>query len=164
MNMNPYAELPAGFGAATGVVYALLLVLMLVTMWKIFVKMGRPGWEGIIPVYNLWVLVKMLKKPQSWFWILLIGGVLITLMQCYIAKETAVQMAADTYMSGALIFVSLLAFVVAIVVLVYSIKIYHALSKAFGHGVGFTIGLVLLSIVFLPILAFGKSRFLPAGR
>jgi hypothetical protein len=48
---------------------------------------------------------------------------------------------------------------VAIVVLVYSIKVIHALSKAFGHDAGFTVGLVLLPIIFLPILAFGDSRF-----
>jgi len=33
----------------------------------------------------------------------------------------------------------------------------HALSKSFGKDVGFTIGLLFLSVVFYPILAFDNS-------
>ncbi len=37
---------------------------------------------------------------------------------------------------------------------------YHKLSKAFGHGGGFTCGLVFLSIIFMPILGFENSTYL----
>ncbi|MBF6590585.1 MAG: signal peptidase I [Ktedonobacterales bacterium] len=33
------------------------------------------------------------------------------------------------------------------------------LSKAFGHGIGFTLGLIFLSLIFYPILGFGSSRY-----
>jgi hypothetical protein len=33
----------------------------------------------------------------------------------------------------------------------------HALSKSFGKDTGFTVGLILLSFIFYPILAFDKS-------
>lgn len=36
-----------------GLIYLLIVVLMLVSMWKIFEKAGRQGWEGIIPIYNV---------------------------------------------------------------------------------------------------------------
>jgi predicted membrane protein len=158
--MDPNATLlPSTFWITLGVIYILILVLMLVSWWKIFVKMGRPGWEGIIPVYNIWVLIKMLKKPQSWFWIVLIGALLLSYVSQSTQQQVADQVAAGSYMSGGLILANLLQLVVAIVLLVYSVKIYHALSKAFGHDSGFTVGLVLLSIIFLPILAFGDSRF-----
>jgi len=165
--MNPSAELATGLSAgvpgALGVFYVLLLALMLVAWWKIFVKMGEPGWKAIIPFYNIWVLVARLGKPRSWFWILLVGSILIGLLAVWTQAETAAQQAAGTYMSGALIFGSLLLFVLAVVVFIYEIKIYHALSRGFGHGVGFTLGLILLSIIFVPILAFGSSRFRPKG-
>jgi uncharacterized protein DUF5684 len=48
---------------------------------------------------------------------------------------------------------------IPIVSLVIAIMVYHDLSKSFGHGVGFTIGLILLPFVFLPILGFGSSRY-----
>ncbi len=160
--MNPYATaLPAGFMTAYWVVMGALVILLLVCWWKIFVKMGEPGWKGIIPIYNIWALIGRLGKPKSWFWILLLGGVAVCLLSSIVTAQTAAQTAAGTYMSGSLIGIGLLMFVLAIVLLVYEIKLYHALSKAFGHGAGFTVGLILLSIVFLPILAFGPDKFLP---
>jgi predicted CDP-diglyceride synthetase/phosphatidate cytidylyltransferase len=39
----------------------------------------------------------------------------------------------------------------------------HKLSKSFGHGVGFTFGLIFLGFIFLPILAFGSSKYVGPG-
>ncbi|WP_026999473.1 DUF5684 domain-containing protein [Eisenibacter elegans] len=45
-----------------------------------------------------------------------------------------------------------------------SIIILHNLSLSFGKDSGFTIGLVLLSVIFFPILAFGEAKYIgPAG-
>ncbi len=41
----------------------------------------------------------------------------------------------------------------------FSIVLTNDLSKSFGHGVGFTLGLIFLPIIFLPILAFGGSQY-----
>jgi hypothetical protein len=35
----------------------------------------------------------------------------------------------------------------------------HKLSKVFGHDVGFTLGLIFLSFIFIPILALGDSQY-----
>ena len=37
------------------------------------------------------------------------------------------------------------------------------LAKNFGKGTGFGVGLVLLSFIFFPILAFGSARYMPYG-
>ncbi|MEP6961375.1 MAG: DUF5684 domain-containing protein [Acidobacteriota bacterium] len=53
---------------------------------------------------------------------------------------------------------------IPLVNIVFVIILYVDLSKSFGHGGGFAAGLMLLSIVFWPILAFGESRYVgPAG-
>ena len=39
------------------------------------------------------------------------------------------------------------------------IIVMNDLSKSFGHGVGFTIGLIFLSWIFMSILGFGSSRY-----
>ena len=44
--------------------------------------------------------------------------------------------------------------------IVVSIIIIHNLSKAFGKGIGFTVGLIVLPFIFFPILGFGKSTYL----
>ena len=43
-----------------------ICILTLVSMWKIFEKAGRQGWEGIIPFYNLYVLILIINKPVWW--------------------------------------------------------------------------------------------------
>lgn len=48
--------------------------------------------------------------------------------------------------------------------LVISIIVMLDLARSFGRGVGFAIGLMLLSPIFVLILAFGGSRYVgPAG-
>ncbi len=37
----------------------------------------------------------------------------------------------------------------------------HRLSLSFGQGVGFTIGLILLGFIFMPMLAFGNYNYTP---
>jgi hypothetical protein len=49
---------------------------------------------------------------------------------------------------------------IPIVNIVFLIIIYHRLSVAFGHEVGFTLGLIFLPIIFFPLLAFGDSKYL----
>jgi hypothetical protein len=62
----------------------------------------------------------------------------------------------------------LILYIIPIVGLIVAIVVLYDLAKSFGHGVGFTIGLVLLSWIFLLILWLGGSRYLgprgePAG-
>lgn len=52
-----------------------------------------------------------------------------------------------------------LALCVPFVNFVILIMTLHKLSKSFGKGVGFTLGLIFLSPIFLLILAFGKSEY-----
>ena len=52
---------------------------------------------------------------------------------------------------------------IPIVNIVFNIMILHALSKSFGEDTGFTVGLVLLPFIFLPVLAFGKFQYIGAG-
>lgn len=39
--------------------------------WKVFEKAGRKGWETLIPFYNLYVLLLIIKKPSWWLALLL---------------------------------------------------------------------------------------------
>lgn len=49
---------------------------------------------------------------------------------------------------------------IPIVNFVVLIILWVKLAKAFGHGGGFACGLIFLSIIFLPILAFGDSQYI----
>lgn len=44
----------------------LFVIIMLVAMWKVFTKAKKPGWAVIIPIYNLYVLMKIVGRPGWW--------------------------------------------------------------------------------------------------
>lgn len=43
--------------------------------------------------------------------------------------------------------------------LIFFIWLYNMISKSFGKDEGFTVGLILLGIVFWPILGFGDAQY-----
>jgi hypothetical protein len=53
----------------------------------------------------------------------------------------------------------LLLMLIPLVNLVFAIWMYNLVSVVFGKGVGFTIGIILLPFIFLPILAFGDAKY-----
>ena len=53
----------------------------------------------------------------------------------------------------------LIPFLGAIAYLVWVVWVHHRISTRFGQGVGFTIGLTLLSPIFWLILGFGSSKY-----
>ena len=48
---------------------------------------------------------------------------------------------------------------IPIVNIVFIIMLTHRLSRSFGKDAGFTVGLLLLNIIFYAILAFDKSEY-----
>jgi hypothetical protein len=52
------------------VLYLAIIVLIIVSEWKIYTKAGKPGWACIIPIYNILVLLEIVGKP--WWWLLLL--------------------------------------------------------------------------------------------
>ena len=44
-------------------------------LWKIFEKAGQPSYAGFVPGYNLFVWLKVIRKPWWWLLLLIIPGV-----------------------------------------------------------------------------------------
>src|SRR4030095_5991111 len=47
-------------------------ILMIAACWKIFTKAGQPGWPAIIPIYNWYILCKIVGRPGWWVILFLI--------------------------------------------------------------------------------------------
>lgn len=47
-------------------IYFIILIVVFASFWKVFIKAGRQGWEGIIPIYNCYVLLLIVNKPIWW--------------------------------------------------------------------------------------------------
>jgi len=48
------------------------MILVIAACWKIFTKAGQPGWAAIIPIYNWYILCKIVGRPGWWVILLLI--------------------------------------------------------------------------------------------
>ncbi len=57
-------------GGLLGMVFLLgmgvFVLLIIASMWKVFVKAGKPGWASLIPIYNVIVLLEIAGKPIWW--------------------------------------------------------------------------------------------------
>jgi len=66
------SPLGAGLGIGMMIVWLAVVLLMVASLWKVFVKAGEPGWAAIVPIYNIFVLLKIAGKPGWWFILMLI--------------------------------------------------------------------------------------------
>lgn len=65
-------------------IWLAVLVFVLVSMWKVFTKAGQPGWAVLIPIYNLYVLIKIAGKPGWWLilYIIPLVNIVISVIVC----------------------------------------------------------------------------------
>lgn len=66
------AGILGGMAASFGIIMLISLVLgvlMIIAQWKIFKKAGKGGWECLIPVYNIIVLLQIAELP-TWYIVL----------------------------------------------------------------------------------------------
>ena len=73
-----YADAYAPYGATStasplmSFVWLLMMVVILVGEVMIFKKAGRPWWAALIPIYNAYVLLQIVKKPGWWLLLLFV--------------------------------------------------------------------------------------------
>lgn len=132
-----------------------LCVLLIVGRWFTYKKMGIPGWKSIIPFYNDYVLAEKVSDDGIAAWFVLCDAVCCL---CSVMLSGAVS---GSMAESVLAFLSLVSGIAAIVL---ACVVYHRLSQGFGHGAGYTVGLVLLGVVFFPILGFSNGETFDAAR
>ena len=126
-------------------------LLQIIANWNIFTKAGEAGWKSIIPVYSDYISYKIAWQP-SYFWLVFVLGIITS-----VANGMADPNGTITTI---LLIVSLIRIILAIISILYCIK----LSRAFGHGIGFAIGLMFLQPIFMLILGFGNDPYYGADR
>jgi hypothetical protein len=82
------SALGAAIGGAFGLIGLVFAIVMIASMWKMFVKAGQPGWAAIIPIYNLYILLKIVGRPGWWILLFLIPFVNF-IMAIILAIDTA---------------------------------------------------------------------------
>ena len=120
-----------------------IVLFMILGTWKFYRKMGEPGWKGLIPVYNLYLLYQ-----KTWKKGLFIIYLCLFVMSSFLTVHTKENM----------IVLIAYAMVSSVIVLMDCILKYK-IAKCFGYGVLFTIGLFSTPFLFYPGLWYGKREF-----
>ena len=149
MILTADADALAGLAILSGISLLILIpgaiasILTLIARWKIFTKAGQKGWKSLIPFYGNYV-------EFAFTWTGLQG--ILTMAALLVAQLITGIADPDSLIYG-------LAAIPAIYAGVTVLIQIHKLSKSFGHGFGFTLGLIFLNPIFMMILGFGKSQY-----
>lgn len=124
-------------------------ILQIIANWNIFTKADEAGWKSLIPIYGDYVSYKIAWQT-SYFWLNFILGILLSYVSNANLNES--------------MFLSLIVILLKIALTVINIMYCVKLARAFGRGIGFAIGLILLQPIFLLILGFGSDQYYGADR
>lgn len=125
MDTSYYVDTSYGYNAASasGLVGGMLIfmiivwiiamaasVLMIISMWKVFKKLGKPGWAAIVPFYNVYVLCCEIAEKQ-WWYILLLCVPLANIYAMYVIYDAvAKKFGKDTGYTIGMIFLPIVFF------------------------------------------------------
>ena len=123
------------------IVAIVVYVLLVIALWKIFVKAGEAGWKSLIPIYNVYVLCKIIGI-RFWIYVILLPIIVGFVAGLIFGNDQKT--------------VSLISSLYSLFLAIYMSR---NLAKAFGKGIGFTIGLIFLPNIFQLILGFGSAEY-----
>jgi len=126
-----------------GIISLILWVLQVIALWKIFTKAGQSGWKAIIPLYNVFIMFKI-SWSTMWFWISLIVFVLASALLSFATVTICVVLG------------GLLMLFYNIVMLIMLFKFV----RSFNWGVGMFILTIIVPVIMLFVLAFGKAEYI----
>lgn len=114
-------------------------LLPIVGKWKVYGKLGMPGWYSIIPVYAGYKLCERVHRTDE-------GR---TFLMAYLIVLIC---------SWVFCWVDTVGVLLALAQLVMDIIVLNDMSRTFGKETGYTIGLVIFGFVFWTMLGFGASE------
>ena len=125
-------------------------------------------WKQIIPFYNIYIWFKAFWKPK-YFYIMLCSFVGIYIFSIVAAASFTRSNTNENVISIISVIILVLVIIWYIALIVFDIMLSHKISVSFGHGVPFTIGLILLNPIFMIVLGIqslknGVINKIPNGR
>ena len=117
-------------------------LLQIIAQWKLFAKAGEPGWKSLIPIYNYYTLFKI-----TWS-----GGAFFLTAALMIASALLLQKVDADWSQ-------VLGKICSAGVTLMTIIATWKLSRAYGHGIGYFLGLLFLEPLFILILGLGSSKY-----
>lgn len=148
------------FGGIFAVIIA-LYVFLIIAGWKIFTKAGEKGWKSIIPIYNVYVLLKI-SGMKNWFWAMLGVSVVASVLLVVFKFDTNAffdAKAAEAIDWGKNIPSLCVIIAESVFELVLAIVYCRNTAKVFGKGAGFAVCLFFFTPIVWLVLGFGKAKY-----
>lgn len=124
----------AGFLVVICSISLIIAILSIIAQWIIFAKAKQPGWAAIIPIYNTYIACKLTGVNPWWILIVILSPIFA--------------------------FVPVVGWILPFAICLYfQILLNVGLARAFHKEDAFAIGLILLPVVFLLIIALGKTKY-----
>ena len=125
-------------------VWTIPMIIQIICYYKILGKMGKRKFFAIIPILgDMEMSTDLFRKMRS-FW--------------RPAAITIAMFLTSRYLGMNNVYSIVMGIVALIVYGVFLIRLYSRLAKQFGRGRLFALGLILMPIIFLFILGFGKKN------
>lgn len=125
-------------------VWTFPLLIQILCYYRILGKMGKRKYCAIIPILGDMEMSTDLFRSMGSFWRPALICIAMFLTSRYLGMDNEYSL--------------IMAFVALIVYGVFLIRLYWRLAKQFGKGKGFALGLILIPLVFLAMLGFGKKN------
>ncbi len=142
---------------SAGLIYCVgtvvIYVLTIVAHWRLFTKAGEKGWKSLIPVYNLYILFKIVWSTGAFFRMLI--EILIIIVLNVLLQNGMVDPGTNI---GMLLGVAMLVLMLSLMIM--KLKVIYYTSKSYGHGIGYFFGLLFLNTLFVLILGLGRSAYI----
>ena len=122
------------------------LLIQILSYWKILGKMDKRKWCALIPIFGEMEMSTDLFLYMRSFWRPAMIAIAMFLTSRYLGTDNMYSI--------------VMGLVALIVYGVFLIRLYARLAKQFGKSKMFAFGLIMVPLVFLPILGFGKSAYL----
>jgi len=145
------------------IVKILMWFFTAICWWKIFEKANIKGWKAIVPFYSDFVKFGMADK--KWWYIpflflSIFETVVSFLYSALKAMELADSLIENINIIGDLTILFWTRNILSILVFAISVYVGIVIAGKFGKSKVFGAGLGIIPIVFAPVIAFDKSKYI----
>ncbi|AXG70342.1 signal peptidase I [Kordia sp. SMS9] len=132
---------------------ALLLFILAVQIihflgtWKLYVKAGRKAWEALVPVYNAFILMRIINRPKEWYWVLLLFIPVVNLIVFPVLWVETIRSFGRTERSETILVVLTLGFYIFYVNYMLDVEYVHERSLKPRSTAGEWVASILFAVV-----------------
>lgn len=156
------AAFAGGLLSSVLVIGLIITVLLIIAGWRIFEKAGEKGWKILIPIYDVYILFKICGL-KNWFWAMLCVSIIASILMA-VNMPPYIEDATGYHLDYSVDLSKYPTYIIGIVIscvtsIIMEVAIAIKLAKAFGKGVGYTLGIIFFPYIFTLILGFGKAKY-----